>query len=216
MKTFTSLSGQPVAARLALARLLLGLALLGFAAAPTHAQTVQLSGVASYRSGGSFSLPTTGLVVRLDPKLAVGGAVDLAIHPTWRLELAYSRQPTKVDGPFGARLGVTVENYLAGLQEERGAADQTKSRPFGTLLVGATRVVPDFGAGAKTFPAAGLALGTKYFPTKNVGLRLEGRGIMTFTTTSGGALCGSGLCYLNYSGSSFWQWDFGGGLVLAF
>ncbi len=180
------------------------------------AQNLQIAPLASYRSGGSFSLPSSGLIVRPKSGFAYGGTVDLAIKPTWRVELAYSRQETNVDGGFGRRLGITLENYFVGLQEERGAEENAKSRPFGTLLLGATRFVPDFPADAETFPAAGFALGMKLFPAKNFGLRFEGRGIMTFVTTNGGSLCGNGTCYLNSSGSSFWQWEFSGGAIIAF
>ena len=195
------------------ALLLLVLALL---APSAFAQSVQIAPVVSYRSGGSFSLPTTSLVVRPDSDMALGGTVDISFKPTWRLELAYSRQQTKIDGPYGGRLGVNVENYFVGLQEELGAELDTKTRPFGTILVGMTRFVPDFPANERTNPAAGLALGFKYLPSKHVGLRLEGRGVMTFTAATGDALCGGGTCYLNYSGSTFWQWEFSAGAIIGF
>jgi hypothetical protein len=190
---------------------------VGLMAPLAHAETLQISPLASYRSGGSFSLATSGLVVRPDPTLALGGTLDLVVAPTWRVELAYSRQDTKMDGPYGARLGLAIENYFVGLQEERGADQDAKTRPFGTLLVGATRFVPDFAANSKTEPAVGLALGFKYLPTRNLGLRFEGRGIMTFTNSTGAVLCGgNGTCFFNSSGSTFWQWEALGGLILAF
>ena len=58
--------------------------------------------------------------------------------------------------------------------------------------------------------------GIKHYLSRKAGLRFEAR---AFGVPAGGgsaAVCANGTCLLNFSGSIFWQWDFNGGLIIAF
>jgi hypothetical protein len=109
---------------------------------------------------------------------------------------------------------MTVERYLAGFQEEKG---QGSVRWFGTFWLGATRFVPGLtGLDSEIRFGAGVGLGVKKFFSRNVGVRLETRALYTLVSSEGGVACANGTCLFAFSGSSFWQGDVGGGLILAF
>jgi hypothetical protein len=129
------------------------------------------------------------------------------------VELLYWRQPTKLEEGLGPSLDVTVERYMAGIQEEKG---EGRARWFGTVWLGATRLVPGSGFGSTTHFGAGVGLGVKTFLAKHVGLRFEGRAFFTLVDGEGGGLCVNGECLYAFTGSSFWQGDFAGGVILAF
>jgi len=189
-------------------------AMLLVAAAGAHAQSVQITPFAGYAFGGSVR--DTGLDEErsFDAALAYGGAISFPISESWRFELLYSRQPTKLEGGLGSSFDVTIERYLAGFQEEKG---QENVRWFGSVWVGATRFVPGLdGFDTATKFGGGVGLGVKTFFGKNVGLRLEARGFYTLVSGEGGVACVNGNCLFAFSGNGLWQGDVGAGLILAF
>ena len=196
-------------------RSLLAGALL-LAAAGAGAQTLQIAPFAGYQFGGSVLSPVLEREYSFKTGLAWGGTLDVGTGGSWRVELLYSRQETKLRDPAGTPPGfdVNVERYLLGIQEETG---EGSVRYFGTLLVGATRFVPASGVGdGDTRFTAGVGLGVKSFFSRNVGLRLEVRGFYTVVEKGRDIFCTSGECLFRYSGSGIWQGDATGGLIFAF
>jgi opacity protein-like surface antigen len=185
------------------------------AGAPARAQSVQVTPFASWAYGGSVRDTVLDESRSFEASLAYGGAVSFPIGETWRFELLYSRQPTKVEGgALAPSLDVTIERYLAGFQEEKG---EGSVRWFGSAWAGATRFVPDVaGYDSATKFGAGVGLGVKSYFSKNIGLRLEARGFWTLVQGEGGVACVNGECLFAFSGSGLWQGDFSGGLILAF
>jgi hypothetical protein len=147
--------------------------------------------------------------------LAYGGAVSFPVSGSWRCELLYSRQPTRVEGGARPPFDVAIERYFAGIQEEKRQGDRVLW--FGTLWLGATRFAPGLaGFDSEVRFGGGVGLGAKIFLARNVGLRLEGRALYTLVGGGGGVLCASGNCLFVFSGSGLWQGDVGAGLILAF
>jgi len=183
-------------------------------AAPARAQSVQITPFVGYAFGGSVRDTVLEESRSFDAALAYGGSLNFSISPTWRFELLYSRQPTKLANGLGPSLDVTIERYLGGFQEEKGEGNV---RWFGTVWFGATRFVPGPGGfdSATKFSAA-VGLGVKTFPVKNVGLRFEARGFYTLVKGEGGAFCANGTCLFAFSGTGLWQGDVSAGLILAF
>lgn len=170
---------------------------------------------AAYAFGGSVWDPVLSGTRSFEASLAYGGTISLPVAEGWRFELLYSRQPTRVGGGLGPSSDLTIERYLGGFQEEKG---EGRARWFGTISVGATRFVPGLGGldSDTRFGAAG-GLGVKTFLAKNLGLRFEARALYTLVSGgSGGVLCANGTCLFAFSGSSLWQGDVSGGLILAF
>ncbi len=183
-------------------------------AAPARAQSVQITPFVGYAFGGSVRDTVLDESRSFDAALDYGGTLSFPIGESWRFELLYSRQETKLANGLGPSLDVTIERYMGGFQEEKGEGNV---RWFGTVWFGATRFVPGLGGfDSETKFGAGVGLGVKTFPAKNVGLRLEARGFYTLVKGEGGAFCASGTCLFAFSGTGLWQGDVSAGLILAF
>jgi opacity protein-like surface antigen len=183
-------------------------------AAPARAQSVQITPFVGYAFGGSVRDTVLEESRSFDAALDYGGTLSFPIGESWRFELLYSRQETKLAGGLGSSFDVTIERYMGGFQEEKGEGNV---RWFGTFWLGATRFVPGLGGyDSKTKFGAALGLGVKTFPVKNVGLRLEARGFYTLVKGEGGAFCANGTCLFAFSGTGLWQGDVSAGLILAF
>ena len=179
-----------------------------------RAQSVQITPFVGYAFGGSVRDAVLDESRSFDAALAYGGALSFRISESWRFELLYSRQATKLAGGLGPSFDVTIERYLAGFQEEKGEGN---IRWFGTVWLGATRFVPGLGGfDSETKFGGGVGLGVKTFPVKNVGLRFEARGFYTLVKGEGGAFCANGTCLFAFSGTGLWQGDVSAGLILAF
>jgi opacity protein-like surface antigen len=187
-------------------------------AAPARAQSegssVQITPFAGYAFGGSVRDTEFEEDRGFEASLAYGGALNFRVGQTWRFELLYSRQPTKLEGGLGPPFDVTLERYLAGIQEEKG---EGSVRWFGTFYLGATRLIPGrSGFDSQTKFTGGVGLGLKSFFTPAIGLRLEIKGFYTVVEAEGGTFCANGNCLFAFSGSGLWQGDLSGGLVIAF
>lgn len=180
-----------------------------------RAQSVQITPFVGYAFGGSVRDTVLDESRSFDAALDYGGTLNFAISESWRFELLYSRQETKISGNGPSpSFDVTIERYLAGFQEEKGEGN---IRYFGTFWLGATRFVPGLaGYDAETRFGGGVGLGVKTFPVKNVGLRFEARGFYTLVKGEGGAFCANGACLFAFSGTGLWQGDVSAGLILAF
>jgi len=187
--------------------------LLGATAA--QAQSVQITPFVGYAFGGSVRDTVLDESRSFDAALDYGGTLSFPISQGWRFELLYSRQATKLSGDgLSPSFDVTIERYMGGFQEEKGEGNV---RWFGTVWLGATRFVPGLGGyDSETKFGAGVGLGVKTFPVKNVGLRFEARGFYTLVKGDGGAFCANGTCLFAFSGTGLWQGDVSGGLILAF
>jgi len=202
--------------------LMVGVALLAPAAADAQGYgvppppRVQISPFVGYQFGGSIVSSVTERSRSIEGALNYGGSLDFAIGQTWRLEVYYGRQETRLGGAASGDLDfdLTVERLMIGIMEEKG---EGSVKFFGALLVGATRFVPEpSGLSSVTRPGAGLSLGVKTFFSKNVGLRFEGHAFWTSVSSGGGVFCTAGQCLFQFSGSGSWQGDVEAGLVLAF
>ena len=111
-------------------------------AAPARAQSVQITPFVGYAFGGSVRDAVLDESRSFDAALDYGGTLSFPIGESWRFELLYSRQETKLAGGLGSSFDVTIERYMGGFQEEKGEGNV---RWFGTVWFGATRFVPGLG-----------------------------------------------------------------------
>ena len=173
---------------------------------------VELAPFAGVQFGGAFDSNISGSEFALGTGLAYGGTVNVEVHPSWRVELLYSRQETEVsrrDEGFGLK----VERYMAGIQEEKG----DRFRFFGTFLMGLTRFAPGLdGYDADELFTLGLSLGLKTMPSRHVGLRAEARGFFAVVESGGGAVCRNGACLFRFQASGLLQGDVSAALLLGF
>ena len=180
-------------------------ALVALAAAPAMAQDprVEISGTAGWTFSDGVSGGTARVngeeFSRVDPKDAFSWGARIGFFATPNVEVGalFSSQSTtyQISG-LGQTLDFadgSIYNYHGYLAYNFGESD-AKVRPyvlgglgatqFGSLTVGANIARPNGSTGAtidgNTKFSTTWALGVKLYPSKNVGLRLEGRRTPTY------------------------------------
>jgi hypothetical protein len=194
----------------------LGLALL-MPPAAASAQQVELSPFVGYRTPGSFAeiggAPVTsddgGTSAGIVVDVALGSGTDLKIEGVFSRQWAELRvRRSLLDPP--ANVQVTVDQIVIGAVRD---LSDGRARPFLSGLVGLTRyAAPDDEAVAF---AVGVGTGVKFFATRHLGLRVDARGYLTFSSASLNGACAGG-CALRISTSPAFQADFTAGVIAAF
>ncbi|HZW37138.1 MAG: outer membrane beta-barrel protein [Deltaproteobacteria bacterium] len=160
---------------------------------------LEITPFAGYAVGGSFEDNTTGATLDVREGGAFALIPGLPASQESQYELFYGFQRTKVTGggTFGGDTLFDLDIHylhLGGTYLFSG----DKVRPYIVGGVGATHFVPDGnGLNPKTYFSLSLGGGAKIPISRHVGLRFEGRGLMTilpdatdiFCVSSGGAAC---------------------------
>jgi hypothetical protein len=207
------------------ARVFASFALL-LAAGAVRAQTVEITPFVGYRMGGSFlaTLPADppDLVdADVDEAVALGAHLGFRVSHDGEIELLYTRQPTRlVTSSFmtGVQLfDLAVETWQAGGNYLFGEED-SRVRPYIGMGLGITRLLPEpAGLGDETRFCASFAAGAKVWLGRNVGLRVEARGLFTVLDSDRQTFCQTdGGCVVQSSGSEMSQVEVHAGLVLRF
>jgi hypothetical protein len=183
--------------------------------APPSEERFQISPFAGLRFGGGFE-GANGQSYSLESGLSYGVTLDLDVLGTEeQIEVLYSRQETTMSpNPPGIYqpIDVDVQMIQIGLTQEIGTSE--KFKPFLSGLVGATLLSSE--GASDVYFSFGLAGGIKYFPIKNVGLRLDLRGYGTVVENNSSAVCVDGRCVVSFSGDLFWQGEVTASLVIRF
>lgn len=186
------------------------------------AQTpVEITPFGGYRFGGDFFELVTGEPVDLDGAPAFGVAVDVPIRDPhgYQIEGLFSHEQATLSvhrQPFGPATiaRVTVDHWMGGGLQEFGGE---KVRPFLTGMLGLTRYA---GGGDNEIRfALSAGGGVKLFPTRHLGLRLDGRLFATFVDADLGFLACSGFsgtCLIAFRTDVVFQAEFTAGAVLKF
>jgi hypothetical protein len=211
--------------------LLLSAPVLCVAAEPAPL-AIEVTAFGGFRVGGAFEdIPddSTG-TTDVDESLAPGPKQKLKDSPFFGLtlnveqtedayyEFSYSRQSTELqrDPPFD----LTVEYlHLGGLLQFSEPNDRVI--PYFALTVGATRFSPEqTGLDSETEFSVGVGGGLKFPITKHFGLRLEGRGYVTFLDSNANVFCasvnGTASCDVRVRGDTFFQAQALLGVTVAF
>jgi len=211
------------AARLITKVVLICLVLSSAAIAQEHHYKLQITPFAGYRLGGTFEDSETEQEYKLDNNPSYGLSINFPSKGNTEWEIYYSRQSTQVDiagfVPSGEALDLDVEYLQLG---GTYLFNETKnSVPYFVATVGATKMDPS-GANTKsdTFFSFGAGGGWKYFPTKRVGLRLDGRVLGSFISSNSKIFCQSGSaggsCAISTSGKILFQFELGAGVIFRF
>jgi len=181
---------------------------------------VEITPFGGYRVGGGFFEVSTGRVVDEDAAPTVGLVVNADIGletPGLKFEGLFSHEEVRVEvrpnSPFEFPAIVRVEVdqiQVGGIQEFAS----TRVRPFLTGLVGVTRYAAPGDIELRF--AVGAGGGVKLFPTRHIGLRLDGRAYVTFVDVDSSGVCGGYGCLIGFNVSPIWQGDFTAGLIIAF
>jgi hypothetical protein len=111
---------------------------------------------------------------------------------------------------------VTVDHWLGGGLQEFDVSHR-EIRPFLTGMLGLTRYAGPTESEIRFALSAGG--GVKLFPTRHVGVRLDGRVFTTFVDADVGFVaCGAlnGGCLVAFRVDAVWQAEFTAGVVLKF
>lgn len=181
------------------------------------AQGLEVAPFAGYRFGGDFFELVTGQALDLDGAPSLGITVNIPLHNGLQFEGLFTHQEAHVvvpAGPFGpsARSRITVEHWQGGGLQEY---DFGRVRPFLTGTLGLTRFAAPGDSEIRFAVSAGG--GVKLFPSRHVGVRLDGRVFATFVdmeTRFG--VCGPRGCVLSFYADVLWQADFTAALVFRF
>ena len=160
---------------------------------------LEITPYAGYTIGGSFTDNATGASLDVQEGGSFGLVLGLPDTPETQYELFYGVQRTKVTGggTFGGETLFDLDIHYLHLGGAYLFIGE-KVRPFVSGGLGATHFVPSgSGMNAKTYFSLSLGGGVKVPVSGHVGLRFEGRGVMTilpdstqiFCVSSGGAAC---------------------------
>ena len=187
-------------------------------AAPAAAQSGEITPFGGYRLGWGVSDVGGAPVVDDDGGVSFGIVANIPIGPPadgFKFEALFSReqarvkiQPTFFSPPVTAN--VEVDHMMIGVQQE---LDNSRARAFISGLAGLTRYAA--GGDMEIRFSVGLGAGGKFFATRHLGLRLEGRGYMTIVDLGGRAVC-SGGCVFVFNANPVFQFDFTAGVIVAF
>ena len=195
--------------------------LLGLPALARAQTPVEITPFGGYRFGGGFFELITGEPVDLDGAPAFGIAVDVPIRDPhgYQIEGLFSHEEANLTvrhQPFGPATiaRVTVDHWMGGGLQEFGGE---RVRPFLTGMLGLTRYAGEKDSEIRFALSAGG--GVKLFPTRHLGLRLDGRLFATFVDADLAFLaCGSvsGTCFVAFRTDVVFQAEFTAGAVLKF
>ena len=198
----------------------IALALL-LTASTAAAQSVELTPFGGYRFGSGVGNVGGAPVVDDDGGVSFGMVVDVPLGPPAdgrKLEALYSRaharvtiQPTFFSPPL--RAITTVDHMMIGILQEIDPLPNAAASAFISGLVGLTRYAAADDMEVRF--SIGLGAGGRFFATKHLGVRIEGRGYMTIADLGGAAVC-SGGCAIALRANPVFQADLTAGVIVAF
>lgn len=192
---------------------LLTVLLAGPALAEDKPPRFEITPFAGYRLGGTFEDDETGDELELEDSGSFGISLNMQAEANTQYELTYSHQSTDIDVgdvlPGAPDLDIDLDYLQIG---GTYLWDGNVGRPFLVATVGIAHLDPeasDFDS--ETYFAFSIGGGWKVFPTRRLGLRLEGRFYGTVLESDSAVFCRSGPegtgCLLSTSGELLWQWE---------
>jgi opacity protein-like surface antigen len=181
----------------------------------TATATVEITPMAGYRFGGNLE-DQDGVNVNLKSGATGAVAIDFDYERDTQIELFWSRQTTTLDdNPGFPRFDLDIDYiHLGGTILFPGEFDFI---PYGAGGAGVTIFTPDQADfGSETRFSVSLGGGIKYFPVKHVGLRLEGRGYVTWFPESGALFCSDNTCTTYLEGDAMFQFEGLAGVIVRF
>ena len=182
------------------------------------AQNFEVTPFAGYRFGGDFQDSGTGFGLDINDSESYGVVLGINTSPETQIEFMYSHQPTEIK-PTGTFSPTSLTDLDMDYYHLGGSYiwnPKRDLRPFIQASLGATHLNPDrAGLGSETRFSFGFGGGVKYFITKHIGLRLDGRALATVLNSNSAIFC-SGGCTVRVQGSTLWQFEAGLGVIFAF
>jgi opacity protein-like surface antigen len=187
-------------------------------ATESFAQTIEVTPFVGYSFGGSLQDSVTGTKLDIKDSESYGGILAYRTSRETTIELLYSHQSTELraKGPVSTTSLTDLDMDYIHFGGSYVWYPKRKLRPFIQASLGATLLNPQRAdLDSETRFSFGIGGGAKYFFTKNIGLRLDGRALGTLIDNDSAIFC-SGGCTIRVSGSTLWQFEGTLGLIFAF
>jgi opacity protein-like surface antigen len=168
-----------------------------------------------YRFGGSFDDERSGDSLDVDEQGNWGFAISTPATPSSRYEFLYSHQDSRLSDRANPQDTFDLDIHYLQLG---GTVDVSQQGliPFFSGGIGMTHMSPGrSGFSNETRLSLSLGGGIKWYPTDQLGIRLEMRGYGTLMDTSGSLFCDGG-CELELSSDLFPQFETNFGLIFRF
>lgn len=195
---------------------LLAAASLASAASRDFDHKVEITPFGGYGFGGDFDVVDSNDTLKIEEDSLYGFIIDFGGTPEAQYEFFFSQQATKLTSSSGTIPPETLTDL-----------DISYAHIGGVLNFGTDRVRPFIGGGLglthfnvenysdDTKFSISLAGGVKLFLTKNLGLRLEARGLATLVNNTTWIYGGNGAA-IGVSGDVLTQGQLNAGLIIAF
>ena len=185
----------------------------------SDAGRIEIVPMVGWLAGGIIPLSPTG---DLDLRSAVnfGGTIAVNVRPNAYAELIYNHQSTTLDlktgggAPSTELFDMSVDYFHIGGVAE--AYSERRFKPFGGASLGATLFSPAGNRDDEWRFSSSFVVGAKTFANERVGFRFQTRLWFTFIDTSDAFFCRAGSCVAAVRTTIFSQFEFSGGLILAF
>lgn len=158
--------------------------------------TVEVSGVAGYRFGGTTSPQGNTYIDRvgIPSSMSFGASVEVPITDAWHVEALWSHQSTELDVDFSGVVvpggagdrkvsDLKIDTIQAGVLVQSGSSDE-RARLYLDLLLGATILTPSSPFSAVTKFSGSVGGGVKYWLTDHIGGRLGIRWMPVYLNSS--------------------------------
>ncbi|UCD50521.1 MAG: outer membrane beta-barrel protein [Phycisphaerales bacterium] len=179
---------------------------------------VEVTPFYGYQFSGSFQDEETGEEYDLSGSACVGGLLDVYVSDISQVEFYYSHQETELEAgspfPTSSFFDMDVDYYHLG---GTLLIDDEKWQPFVVGTLGLTHLSPEPSSiRSLTRFSLGFGGGARYFPTKNLGLYLAGRGLYTFIEGDTHIRIESGSTTVRIEANGLWQAVFQAGAIFRF
>ena len=182
------------------------------------AQKFEVTPFIGYRIGGGFQDSVTNVDLEINDSESYGIVLGMNMTSETQVEFMYSHQTSelKPKGLFSpaSLTGLDIDHFHIGGSYIFNP--KQKFRPFVQGGVGLSHINPDrAGLSSETRFSFGIGGGLKYYLTKHIGLRLDGRALGMLLNNNSSIFC-SGGCTIEVQGDTLWQFEANLGIIFAF
>ena len=184
--------------------------------------TFELTPYGGYRFGGKVSFKSAVGSYELDDSTSFGMILNWRHTGNTQWEIIYARQSTDASLRDSTEFSPSVETEMHSL--ELGGTyqgDGEIARPYLAFTLGGTHIRADAnGSQSDTFFSASIGLGYQFFPSRQFGLRLEGRARAILINSSTDLFCRTGpdenVCAIQVRGDTLNQFETFAGFTFRF
>lgn len=181
----------------------------------------ELTPFGAYRIGGEFDVTGTDATLKLDDSASYGLLFNIRHQANTQWEILYSQQQTDARTlgltPSESTIDLDIHTLQGGGTYQ---GDGDVARPYLAVTIGGTHIKNYASNSSDTFLSFSMGLGLQIRPTSRLGLRLEGRGYATLTSSNSDLFCYTGpdqnTCAIRINGTVMWQFEALAGIVFRF